>query len=432
MNRVYGYWIFGALLAVLVAAALLIYFGPEQNEGRVPERQPSRLGQEAGSPQQGAGTESAKPFSLVTTFKGDPKTSRAFTWHTASTEAASVLQVVQDTGNASFEGAGVRTFQGTTTVLKLIDGSSQGVHKTEAVGLEPGTGYRYRVGDGSAEGWSEPAAFTTEPAKTDAFTFLNVTDSQGVTERDFELWKRTLDKAFGLFPDAAFIVHNGDMTENPDDPEAWKHLLGKARPWVASYPLMPVTGNHEQVDKKADAFVLHFMVPDNGSPSSIPGTSYSFDYGPVHFVMLNSESKLKEQAAWLEKDLKATDKLWTIVSIHRPAYGGNQDKSVLKHWVPVFDKYGVDLVLQGHNHEYSRSYPLQEGRIVESGGTVYVTLNTSGPKFNKKKDDQFYHRVHFQNGNQMFAAIRIQGDTLSYQAYDVKGKLMDSFDLKRK
>lgn len=432
MNRAYGYWIFGALLAVLVTAALLIFLGPQRSEGRLPERQPIQQGQEAAEPKQGARSDSTKPYSLVTTFKGDPATSRAFTWHTTSTEPASVLQVVKDTETHSFDAAGVLTFQGTTTVLELKDGSLRGVHKTEAVGLEPGTAYIYRVGSGSAKGWSEPAPFQTEAAETESFTFLNVADLQGVTERDFDLWSRTLGKAFELFPDAAFTVHNGDLTEDPEDDEAWRHLLGKALPWVASHPLMPVTGNHEQVDKDADAFVSHFLLPDNGSPGSIPGTNYSFDYGPVHFVKLNSESKVKDQAKWLEEDLKANRKAWTIVSIHRPAYGGNQDKTVLKHWVPVFDAYGVDLVLQGHNHEYSRSYPLKEGRIVESGGTVYTTINTSGPKFNKKKDDQFYHRVHFQNGRQMFAAIRIDGDTLTYQAYDVRGERLDSFELKRK
>ncbi|MCQ6560751.1 fibronectin type III domain-containing protein [Paenibacillus mendelii] len=406
MIRNYGYWLL-AILLVLVAIGL-IWVELSQKVARSP----------------------VEPQSLVTTFKGDPKTSRAFTWHTGDTKGKAVLQVVKGTSEISFEGDEVLVFQGSTTTLEVDKGIFHSVHKVEASGLEPGTTYMYRAGDGSGEGWSEPAAFKTEAQNTGSFTFINVTDSQGIKEQDFDLWGKTLNKAFDIFPEAAFIVHNGDLTEYPEDEEAWRHFFDKARPWVRSYPLMPVTGNHEQVDKNADRFVSHFDLPANGSASSITGTSYSFDYGPVHVVVLNTESKAKDQAQWLRSDLEASDKKWIIAAIHRPAYGGSQDESVLKRWVPVFDEFGVDLVLQGHNHEYSRSYPLKEGKIVESGGTVYATVNTSGPKFNEKKDDQYYHQVHFQNINQMFAGIHIEEDRLTYKAYDVDGKLLDEFILK--
>lgn len=100
--------------------------------------------------------------------------------------------------------------------------------------------------------------------------------------------------------------------------------------------------------------------------------------------------------------------------------------------MPLFDEYGVDLVLQGHNHEYSRSYPLKDGEITSSSGTVYVTTNTSGQKFNEKKDSQFYHKVHLQNRKQMYAAITVTGDKLIYQAYTVDGELVDEFELESK
>lgn len=271
--------------------------------------------------------------------------------------------------------------------------------------------------------------FKNKPNNMEGFTFINVADSQGVTEQDFELWRNTLEEAFRQFPETQFLIHNGDLTENPEDDAAWNHLLNKARPWTASVPLMPVTGNHDQVDKQASAFISHFHLPDNGAANLLPGTTYTFDYGPVHFVMLNSEGKFKEQADWLKRDLEVNRKPWVIVSIHRPAYGGNQNKKVNKHWVPLFDEYDVDLVLQGHNHEYSRSYPLKDGNIASSNGTVYVTTNTSGQKFNEKKDSQFYHKVHLQNRKQMYAAITVTGDRLAYQAYTVDGELVDEFEL---
>jgi len=375
---------------------------------------------------------SLAPHSIVTTFKGSPQTSRAFAWHTESPEAATVLQLAPGSGISAFEGKDVMTFHGQTSQIDAGERGMQGVHKVEATDLVPGTRYTYRVGNGEKNGWSQPAEFETEAKEIKEFTFINVTDSQGITDDDFKIWGDTLGKAFETFPDAKFIVHNGDLTEYPEDEGAWYSFFQHARTWLGSYPLMPVTGNHDEIDGKADHFLSHFDLPENGEKSSNPGTSYSFDYGPVHFVFLNTESKVKKQTEWLRADLASTNQPWIIVALHQGPYGGKQKNSIVENWVPLFDEFGVDLVLQGHNHEYSRSYPLKGNQIVEEGeGTVYVVTNASGSKLNKKKNDLFYHRVHLQNGKPMFAGIRIQENTLSYEAYDIEGKSIDAFMIRK-
>lgn len=179
------------------------------------------------------------------------------------------------------------------------------------------------------------------------------------------MWGKTVDKAFQTFPDAQFIVHNGDFTEEPEDSAAWDSLWGNVQSLVASVPLMPVTGNHDEAGGVAAGFTSHFNLPDNGAKGSIPGTSYSFDVGPVHMTVLNTESNLKKQAGWLKQDLAGTDKPWKIIAMHRPAYGGNIYRKV-EEWTAIFDKYQVDLVLQGHNHEYSRSYYTIDGEQTQN------------------------------------------------------------------
>ncbi|WP_339281966.1 metallophosphoesterase family protein [Paenibacillus sp. FSL H8-0282] len=406
---------FAIILGVLVIVVILVAYGLER----------SKSGSNANSP---------APYDLVTTFKGDASTSRAFTWYTSDSSAAGILEIVKGQVS-SFANTDVQRVDAKSSSIKT-DNGTKGVHKVEATGLEPGTLYTYRVGSGVEGEWSPAAEFTTEEDGLASVSFINVTDSQGETAEDFKLWGNTLNKAFQTFPEAEFIVHNGDLTENPEDSAGWDDFFGNVQGWISGIPLMPVTGNHDEVDEDATYYTSHFNLPDNGAKGSIAGTSYSFDYGPVHVTVLNTESNLKKQTEWLKEDLKNTDKKWKIVAMHRPAYGGNSYKKV-ENWTDIFDTYEVDLVLQGHNHEYSRSYPLRGGKIVPEGeiskgakrGTVYVVTNASGGKFNEKKEDQFYHAVHFQNNKQMFAGINVTGETLTYQAYDVDGKLLDEFVL---
>lgn len=373
----------------------------------------------------------ASSYNVITTFKGDSQTTRAFTWSMNNPEAEGIMQIASGTEAASLEDSAnlITTYKVTSSIHADASGKEYVVHKAEVTGLEPGMSYIYRVGSGKESEWSEVYTFTTEGVNTEHFTFINVADTQGITESDFAKWGKTLDQALAIFSDAKFIVHNGDLTEEPQDDQAWSYFINKARGRLAQTPLMPVTGNHDEVDDNADHFLKHFNLPTNGDEGSFPGTSYSFDYGHVHFVVLNTESNIKGQLSWLEDDLGRSNQPWTIVAMHRPAYGGNRYEKIDK-WVKVFDEYGVDLVLQGHNHEYSRSYPLRDGKVVHEGeGTVYVTTNTAGQKFNEKKEDQFYHAVHFQNYKQMFAGITVNGNQLIYQAYDVDGEKLDEFVL---
>ncbi|WHY21537.1 metallophosphoesterase family protein [Paenibacillus sp. G2S3] len=406
---------FAIILGVVVIVLILVAIGMEWSKS-------------------GSSAKSSAPYDLVTTFKGDASTSRAFTWYTNDSNTAGVLEWVKGQVT-SFANLDVLRVEANSSAIKT-DNGTRGVHKAEVTGLEPGTLYSYRVGSGLEGEWSSVAEFTTEEAGLDSVTFINVADSQGETSNDFKLWGKTLSKAFQTFPEAKFIVHNGDLTENPEDSAGWDQFFGNVQGLISEIPLMPVTGNHDEVDDDAADFTSHFNLPDNGAKGSIAGTSYSFDYGPVHVSVLNTESNLKKQAEWLKQDLKSTDKEWKIVAMHRPAYGGNSYKKV-EDWTDIFDAYEVDLVLQGHNHEYSRSYPLRAGKIVPEGenpvgakrGTVYVVTNASGGKFNEKKEDQFYHAVHFQNYRQMFAGISVTEDSLTYQAYDVDGKMLDEFVL---
>ncbi|WP_211747735.1 metallophosphoesterase family protein [Paenibacillus sp. Marseille-Q4541] len=372
---------------------------------------------------------------IVNTISEDSTTSRAFTWQTDGNKLPAKLQLMEGE-EATFEGDQILNYEGTTSSIDLDTGSTVWVHKVEATNLKPGTKYQYRVGDGSDEGWSKVLTFETAPVTND-FTFVYTTDSQGETRSDFELWKNTMDKALKTFSGASFVVHAGDFVEDAGSGDAWNFFMEASTAWISRIPIVPVIGNNDVVDGEFGRFASFFNTPDNGA-SKLSGTetNYSFEYGSAHIAVLNTEGSIKQQTEWLEEDLANTDKEWKIVAMHRPIYGGNTYKKI-QDWAEVIDEYEVDLVLQGHNHEYSRSYPVRDGQITGDGsdsirnheGTVYVVANASGPKFNEQKVDQFYHKVHFQNYKQMFAGITIQDHTLTYQAYDLDGNLLDEFHI---
>lgn len=365
--------------------------------------------------------------SIVLTLKGNAAESAALTWHTERTEQRGVVQFAPGNQETALQSSKMQTVSATMTMIEMGEGVVRSVHKADLIGLTSGTEYVYRVGDGTPEGWSQSYVFQTAQNNTNNFSWINIADTQGVTKQDFTHFNQALNQAFTLFPDAKLIVHNGDLTEEPTASQGWDEFFLAGGPWITRVPFLPVTGNHDEIDGNAEVFVSHFNLPSNGAAKSTSGTNYTVDYGNVHFVFLNTESHIKAQTEWLEKDLASNTKEWTVVAIHRPAYGGNSYKKI-GDWITVFDKYGVDLVVQGHNHEYSRSYPLHNGKIVKQGkGTIYVTPNTTGPKFNEKKEDQFYHAVHFQNDKGMFAGVTINNKTLTYQAFDIEGNKLDEF-----
>jgi acid phosphatase type 7 len=152
-------------------------------------------------------------------------------------------------------------------------------------------------------------------------------------------------------------------------------------------PFYPATGNHDYdgVDRIIEnpklAYYDIFSMPTKGEAGGVASGSkgyYSYDYGNIHFVVLESEAVDKDnkrlyeftpnnQTIWLEKDLAANKQMWTVVYFHHPPFtkgSHNSDSepdltAIREKIVPIFEKYKVDLVLNGHTHAYERSKPMK-------------------------------------------------------------------------
>lgn len=364
-----------------------------------------------------------KPFDhIILTWTGDPATTQAVTWRSRVDDKKSVAEIAAAKASPDFVKT-ARQISAATSSLK-INNKYVYYHSVNFTDLDPDTHYAYRVGNGDL--WSEWFQFRTAGNKAQAFSFLYFGDAQN---NIFSLWSRSIRAAIMEAPKARFMIHAGDMVDRQNYDREWNEWF-KAGGWIfATIPSLPAVGNHEyrKLKKKrrtlSDYWRPQFALPQNGI-SGLQETNYHLDFQGTRFVVLNSNEKIEPQARWLEKVLKRNPNLWTVVVFHHPVYSsilGRDNKEVRNHWEPLFEKFKVDLVLQGHDHVYTR------GRSPgKADGPVYIT-SVSGPKMYRIARAEWMDRA---GGNvQLFQVVSISPKVLNYRSVTVTGEIYDAFDL---
>ena len=315
------------------------------------------------------------------------------------------------------------------------------IYTAHITNLTAGTEYEYRVSVGKRlSAWKE---FKTEPEST-SFKALIFGDSQSV---DYKDWSKTALSAWGNNPDAAFFVNMGDLVDNGQDDWQWNAWFDGAANLLAAIPIVPVMGNHEaySLDWKMAPPNYHislFAVPTNG-PAGLERFVYSYDYGDVHFIILNTQLNelrdwypdlLAQQKKWLAKDLSQTQKKWKVVLMHRGIwthpFNGPYDE-IGKTFAPLFDSYHVDLVFTAHVHSYARTAALKNGRR-DPSGTIYITTGRSGEKVwdkspRKPMDEVYYNPLDMPN----YLVLEASHDTLKVAAFKQNGELIDQTEIKK-
>lgn len=301
--------------------------------------------------------------------------------------------------------------------------------------LLPGNKYMYRVGS-DQYGWSEWIQFNLPSENSDStFTFIYLGDPQNDLHSQ---WSRVIRQAYATAPDAYFMLYAGDLVNRGYNDKEWGDWYRAGSFIHRMIPSIMTPGNHEYTDViLSPLWRTHFTLPENGptEEEELYGACYFIDYPSVRVISLDGEQidedpelRLK-QLEWLENVLENTIQPWTILTLHYPFYSTkpNRDNPKLrKAFKPVLDKYGVDLVLQGHDHGYGR------GMVNETGpgnkGTMYV-VSVSGPKmYDVGNEDWMQARG---DNIQLFQVIKTQNDRLIYKSYSATGKLFDSFILEK-
>ncbi|MYC13798.1 MAG: metallophosphoesterase family protein [Gemmatimonadetes bacterium] len=369
------------------------------------------------------------PDHIVITWSEDPTTTASVTWRTDTSISQAEGQIAEANASANFT-TWARNETARTEKWKRNRLAAH-FHSVTFKGLKPNTLYAYRVG--SDKIWSSWYQFRTASAEPDEFTFIYLGDAQNNL---LALWARTIRTAVLDAPHADFIIHAGDLVNNANRDSDW-HEWFESGNWIhAKIPSIPSPGNHEysnyQDVSKRRLSVLwrpQFTLPENG-PEGFTETTYYTDYQDARIISLNSNVRHKEQVPWLEQVLENNPNKWTFVTFHHPIFsaGGRANKDQREAWKPIFDKYAVDLVLQGHNHTYARGNNIGSGATVRdtTKGTVYV-VSVSGPKQYRLKKDPWVTRGG--ENTQLYQIITVSGDTLHYRAMTAVGELYDAFDL---
>jgi hypothetical protein len=340
--------------------------------------------------------------------RADPATTQGFAWQTDDGTTASEVAW----GNAPDPmtwPAGNRA-SGVTWLTPpglINDNGEVRMHEAYVCGLEADTTYYYRVGGGPAgkEVWSDVYSFTTTPSNPDTEITLAIAgDSRG---QNNDAW-RILQKKV-LLTGARMQLFSGDMVDlAPDQKEwekwldsAWKDANGKLST-LGQILTVSAHGNHEN---HTSLFYGNMVLPQD--VDAFPGYAelfFSFDVGPAHIVVVDDAFIAAPQldmdykgvlTAWLDADLGAANqnraKVPWIITVHHhselSSSNHGNDVDVLKvrdYFMPLWDKYHVDLNVAGHDHNYERSKPVtgpaKSPTVVPNfkDGTVYIVCAGAG------------------------------------------------------
>lgn len=329
-----------------------------------------------------------------------------------------------------------KPFEPSQTALKIQSEDSGTLQHVKITALEPDQSYAYKVKatafvKGREYSIESPEySFRTPPLKLRPFHFAVIGDNRTQVDKFSEICKKLIEEKR---PSPEFIVHTGDLVQDGRVYEQWQEqFFTPAHTLLATIPFWPALGNHEHNSPfYYDIFIL-------------PGVEsyYSFDYLNARFIILNTCQPFQpstEQYQWLEKtfiEAKSKNVTWIFVSFHHPPYSsgphnilGNdgrikeqEARDAQDYLVPLFEKYGVTAVFNGHDHVYERSYKPPIYYLIAGGGgaPLYAQSKTA-----KKQNpySQYFESTH----NYVLASV--YNDRVIFQAINLDGNVIDSFTI---
>lgn len=300
------------------------------------------------------------------------------------------------------------------------------VCSAEFENLSLDTTYYYQIVSGSEK--SKIYSFVTASGRDTKFAWLTDTQSWG---ENYKLVDNLYQKMKAKHSDISFVLTSGDNVDRGGYESQWD-LFYDGLAFLDSTPIATIPGNHEYYHSKDAGYIdpsiynEFFNNPKNG-PTERLNSTYYFKYNNILFIMLDviKADYCAEQQAWFEKVVQENPAEFIIVSSHRGVMdtGANSSDSqwMYANWRPLFEKYNVDLALNGHDHVFGYTKPLVNGVVDELLGTTYAvgpSAALKGTAMGATQKQKFAHNETIKNAG---CVVEVFGDTLTLTLYDEEG-----------
>jgi len=366
----------------------------------------------------------------------------------------------------------------------LFEDTPQEIHQYEATleALQPDTKYYYAIyldgkrvtpDDGTYRFKTHPAPGTDKPVY-----FWVVGDSGTAGRAQAQVHQAMLDHNASLGRELDLYLHVGDMAYGSGtNQEFSSRFFAMYEPTLRHTVCWASMGNHEGRTSKGESgvgpYYDAYICPTNAEAGGLPSGKeayYSFDYGQVHFICLDSHdldrSPSGAMAQWLKADLEKTKAEFLVAFFHHPPYTkGSHDSDterqlieMREHIMPILESGGVDLVFTGHSHIYERSMLIDgaydtpsvaDGVILDDGdgdpagdgsyrksaglnpnnGVVQVVAGHGGTGVSRKGTHPLMKRIIVENGSVL---VSIDGDTLTAEMVNLHGDVRDVFSITKR
>ena len=276
-------------------------------------------------------------------------------------------------------------------------------------GLEPGHLYCYQVRhDGRPLAASAPLETATRPGGKNPIRFVALGDTGTGTAAQLAIRSRVSAEPFD------FMVFLGDVAYSAGRPsELQTKFFAIYQDFLKFVPAYLTIGNHERRTRQGAPYFEAFVLPE-------PERYYSFDWGDVHFVAIDTTQRDAEQLAWLDHDLAQHRRRWTIVFGHHAFYTNalrGPEIAVRRAFAKIVTRNKVDLVLTGHEHQYERFRIAGVNYVVSGGGGGQ--LHYFGGRSQALKQAAVHH----------FLAFEVSADKLTMRAIDIEGREIEKMEL---
>ena len=380
---------------------------------------------------------------------GENATSAGFNWHSSSSETEFYLSRYSDMQEATEYEVEQHVFsKGMTNAQSNTVFAERYVCQANVENLEPSTRYYYQVRCGSYQ--SEICTFKTGNPNKVTFGVLCDTQASG---SNFQYSNNLVKKLYSINSNINFFITAGDIVDRGGYEAEWNAHDTHMKNLNHEHLQATIPGNHElyhsSLAQYVDASIYneYFNNPKNGISARL-NSSYYFKYNDTLFIMLdtmnrsNGDNQYNEQVEWFKSVVSNNPSKFIVVVSHPGCYSTgvyDGDASRMKGiWRNVFEEYGVDLAISGHEHVYARTYQIYQDKENTKSGVTYVIGGCAGEKtYTGDNDDGFFAKViNGSNSNPrgFYAGsiVEIVDNTLTFKFYNYSGELLDEFQLQSK